>query len=77
MSSAQPPEQPPSRNDQKPEPSSSNAASTVQLTTEADSMEVTPEPPAETWSDIPEELLTAPADDIISRRRLIENEIRV
>ncbi|KAG8822028.1 26S proteasome regulatory subunit 6A [Serendipita sp. 399] len=40
-------------------------------------MDTTPDPPAETWSDLPEELLTASAEEIVSRRRLIENDIRV
>jgi 26S proteasome regulatory subunit T5 len=40
-------------------------------------MDVTPDPPAETWSDLPEELLTASAEEIVTRRRLIENDIRV
>jgi 26S proteasome regulatory subunit T5 len=40
-------------------------------------MDTTSDPPAETWSDLPEELLTATAEEITSRRRLIENDIRV
>jgi len=42
-----------------------------------DAMEVTPEPPAETWGDLPPELLSASAEEINSRMRLIDNEIRV
>lgn len=77
MSSAQPPEQPPSRDDEKAPLLSSDAPSSTAQPAEGDKMDTTPDPPAETWSDLPEELLTASADEIISRRRLIENDIRV
>jgi 26S proteasome regulatory subunit T5 len=80
MASSQPPEQPPSRNDEKPAPSTSNASntnSTQPVEGGGDKMDVTPDPPAETWSDLPEELLTASAEEIVTRRRLIENDIRV
>jgi 26S proteasome regulatory subunit T5 len=50
---------------------------TTQTPSDAEKMDVTPDPPAETWSDLPEDLLTASAEEIVSRRRLIENEIRV
>jgi 26S proteasome regulatory subunit T5 len=42
-----------------------------------DAMEVMQEPPAETWGDLPPELLSASAEEINSRMRLIDNEIRV
>ena len=72
MSSAPPPSDPPSN--EKPLISvddQENARSTP------DAMEVTPEPPAETWEDLPPELLSASAEEINSRMRLIDNEIRV
>lgn len=75
--SSQPPPGHPGPSDNKPS-SSTDATSSTQPAADADKMEVTPaEPPAETWSDLPEELLTASADEIVSRRRLIENDIRV
>lgn len=80
MSSAQPPEQPPSGDPSKPGPSKSDPPSYTndsQQPADADKMDATPDPPAETWSDLPEELLTASAEEIVSRRRLIENDIRV
>jgi 26S proteasome regulatory subunit T5 len=80
MSSAEPPAQPPSGDPSKPGPSKSDQPSNTndaQSPADADKMDATPEPPAETWSDLPEELLTAAADEIVSRRRLIENDIRV
>jgi 26S proteasome regulatory subunit T5 len=72
MSSAPPPVEPPSS--EKPLISvdvQENARSN------SDAMEVTPEPPAETWGDLPPELLSASAEEINSRMRLIDNEIRV
>jgi len=77
MSSSQPPEQPPSHEDNKAASSSADASMSAAPPAEAEKMDITPDPPAETWSDLPEELLTASADEIISRRRLIENDIRV
>ena len=72
MSSAPPPSEPPSN--EKP-----LISVDVQETTRSnpDAMEVTPEPPAETWEDLPPELLSASAEEISSRMRLIDNEIRV
>jgi len=72
MSSAPPPDQPPSN--EKPL-ISVDAQENVR--SNPDAMEVTPEPPAETWGDLPPELLSASAEEINSRMRLIDNEIRV
>jgi 26S proteasome regulatory subunit T5 len=72
MSSAPPHDEPPSN--EKPLISvdiEENARSNP------DAMEVTQEPPAETWEDLPPELLSASAEEINSRMRLIDNEIRV
>jgi hypothetical protein len=78
MSSSQPPEQPPAREDAKPSTSTSDVVmESAQPPADAEKMDVTPDPPAETWSDLPQELLTASAEEIVSRRRLIENDIRV
>ncbi|KAG8812526.1 26S proteasome regulatory subunit 6A, partial [Serendipita sp. 400] len=75
MTSTQPPNPPPIRDEEKVSASTSEASTTQQA--EADKMDITPDPPAETWSDLPEELLTASPEEIVSRRRLIENDIRV
>ena len=40
-------------------------------------MDVTPDTPEETWSDLPEEILTLSTDEILTRTRLIENDIKV
>lgn len=74
MSSAPPPDQPPSNENEKPLVSV-DAEENERAT--PDAMEVTQEPPAETWSDLPPELLSASAEEINSRKRLIDNEIRV
>lgn len=72
MSSAPPPDQPPS-NDKPLIPVDAQDSGR----SNSDAMEVTPEPPAETWGDLPPELLSASAEEINSRMRLIDNEIRV
>jgi len=33
--------------------------------------------PEETWDDIPEEILNLPTDEIITRTRLIDNDLKV
>ena len=41
-------------------------------------MDETPDvPPEETWDDLPEEILTLSTDEILTRTRLIENDIKV
>lgn len=35
------------------------------------------QPPEETWEDIPDDVKNAPADEIVTRARLIDNDIRV
>ena len=75
MSSTQPPNPPPqdnSNNEKKPE--ESQAA----VSTEETAMDTTPDkPPEETWSDIPEEILNLTTDEIMTRTRLIDNDLRV
>lgn len=75
MSSAPPPNPPPS-NPEKPadgeeSPSAPNPA------TEGE-MDTTPDQPAEeTWEDIPEDIKSLGTDEILTRIRLIENDIKV
>jgi 26S proteasome regulatory subunit T5 len=77
MSSAQPPN-PPADNDngKKPEsslpPASTPAAGDAAMDTTADVP-----PPEETWDDIPEEILSLSTDEILTRIRLIDNDIKV
>jgi len=41
-------------------------------------MDETPDAPAEeTWDDIPEDILTLSTDEILTRTRLIDNDIKV
>ena len=41
-------------------------------------MDTTPDqPPEETWEDIPEEIRSLSTDEILTRTRLIDNDLRV
>lgn len=41
-------------------------------------MDTTPDhPPEETWADIPEEIMSLSTDDILTRIRLIDNDLKV
>lgn len=72
-SSAEPPPQPPTESKQ---PGSSSEAAPG--TSQADAtMDTTPDQPAEeTWDDIPEDVLNSSTDDILTRARLIDNDIK-
>lgn len=74
MSSTDPPSQPLAEPKQ-PTDSSEAAPSTSQP--EA-TMDTTPDQPVEeTWDDIPDDVLNSTTDDILTRVRLIDNEIKV
>jgi 26S proteasome regulatory subunit T5 len=73
MSSAQPPTDPPAGREKDPESRSSERAPP-----DSAAMDTTPDrPPEETWADIPEEVLSLTTDEILTRIRLIENDIKV
>ena len=76
MSSTEPPRPPPSdNNEKKPEVP---ASSTGQNAPQESSMDTTPDqPPEETWADIPEEIMSLSTDDILTRIRLIDNDLKV
>jgi 26S proteasome regulatory subunit T5 len=40
-------------------------------------MDTTPDQPEETWDDIPEEIMELDTEDVLTRIRLIENDIKV
>lgn len=41
-------------------------------------MDTTPDvPPVETWDDIPEDVIALSTDEVLTRIRLIENDIKV
>jgi 26S proteasome regulatory subunit T5 len=76
MSSAAPPPNPPSGNPEKQsdssqEPTTSNAQQDT-------AMDTTPDQPAEeTWDDIPADIMSLNTDEILTRIRLIDNDIKV
>ena len=81
MSSAQPPNQPP--NDppagEKPEEQQPLLGQTQPEArpTEDAAMDTAPDqPPEETWDDIPEDIIALPTEDIQTRTRLIDNDIK-
>ncbi|KAH9033311.1 26S proteasome subunit P45 [Lactarius hengduanensis] len=70
-----PPGEHPNNNDQRNKPDT-ELAETTQL--EAAEMDTTPDQPVEeTWDDIPEEIMELETEDILTRIRLIENDIKV
>ncbi|KAF9485921.1 26S proteasome subunit P45 [Pholiota conissans] len=75
MSSAPPPSNPPPNPEKKPDTPQAQDASAP---TEASAMDVTPDvPPEDTFDDIPEDILNLSADEILTRARLIENDLKV
>ena len=85
MSSVQPPNPPPednnsnANNEEKPEAQASSSAAPENTNggPEGD-MDTTPDqPPEETWEDIPEEIRSLSTDEIVTRTRLIDNDLRV
>jgi 26S proteasome regulatory subunit T5 len=75
MSSQEPPRQPESTADNKDVPQASGGS---QPTTAAHAMDTTSDlPPQETWEDIPTDVMAAGTDEIMTRTRLIDNDIKV
>jgi 26S proteasome regulatory subunit T5 len=76
---ALPPAEHPNNNGQgseAPKPPDSEDSTSVQ--TEVAEMDTTPDqPPEETWDDIPEEIMELDTEDILTRIRLIDNDIKV
>jgi hypothetical protein len=82
MSSAQPPNQPPNNPSagEKPDEQQPLLGQTPPeaIPTEDAAMDTAPDqPPGETWDDIPEEIMALPTEDIQTRTRLIDNDIKV
>ncbi|GJJ15540.1 26S proteasome regulatory subunit 6A [Clathrus columnatus] len=74
MSSTEPPPQPPTDPKQSIESESGPATNSQ---TEA-TMDTTPDQPVEeTWDDIPDDVLNSSTDDILTRTRLIDNDLKV
>jgi hypothetical protein len=75
MSSAEPPIPPP--NEPEKQPDQPEAQSTSPEANADAAMDTTPDPPAEeTWDDIPVEVMALSTDEILTRIRLIENDIK-
>ncbi|RXW21603.1 hypothetical protein EST38_g4236 [Candolleomyces aberdarensis] len=75
MSSAPPPNENPSGSEKKPEQSAPSSSSNPQ---DSSAMDTTPDlQPEETWDDIPEDILALSSDDIVTRTRLIDNDLKV
>lgn len=75
MSSAPsgPPSDPPANPEKQPETTPPAPA-----TQDAAAMDVTPDqPPEENWDDIPPEIMSLGTDEMLTRIRLIENDIKV
>jgi len=82
MSSAQPPNQPPNNppTGEKPDEQQSLLGQTPPEARPAEdaAMDTAPDqPPEETWDDIPEEIVALTTEDIQTRTRLIDNDIKV
>ncbi|KZT18433.1 26S proteasome subunit P45 [Neolentinus lepideus HHB14362 ss-1] len=77
MSSTQPPVPPPSGNNNEKRPES-QVPSSSELPSQDAQMDTTPDAPAEEdWSDIPEDVMALSTDEILTRIRLIENDVKV
>lgn len=74
--SAIPPPNPPPANQEKAADGAASSA-TPSPGTEGE-MDTTPDAPTEeTWDDIPEDVISLSTDEILTRIRLIENDIKV
>ncbi|RDB18049.1 26S protease regulatory subunit 6A [Hypsizygus marmoreus] len=75
MSSLPPPSNPPPNPEKKPEDAHSAPPAAPADST---AMDTTSDAPAEeTWADIPEDIMSLSTDEILTRIRLIENDIKV
>ncbi|KAI0260248.1 P-loop containing nucleoside triphosphate hydrolase protein [Gloeopeniophorella convolvens] len=77
--SAVPPGDHPSNNASRGDPEKqASVPSAPAAQTEASEMDTTPDQPAEeSWEDIPEDIIELDTDDILTRVRLIDNDIKV
>ncbi|KAN0129543.1 26S proteasome regulatory complex, ATPase [Lactarius tabidus] len=73
-----PPGEHPNNNEQRSNPNKQEAELPETTQQEAAEMDTTPDQPVEeTWEDIPEEIMELETEDILTRIRLIENDIKV
>ena len=77
MSSLPPAEQP-NNNGQPSDASRSESDDSSSAQAEVAEMDTTPDqPPEETWDDIPDEIMELGTEDVLTRIRLIDNDIKV
>ena len=73
-----PPGEQPNNNEQRSDPNKEEAELPEPTQQEAAEMDTTPDQPVEeTWEDIPEDIMELETEDILTRIRLIENDIKV
>jgi len=73
MSALPPPSEPPSNPEKQPDIGTPSEGAPQDVT-----MDTTPDQPAEeTWADIPEDVMSSSTEDILTRIRLIDNDIKV
>lgn len=73
-----PPGENPNNNEQTSNPNKQETELPEPTQQEAAEMDTTPDQPVEeTWEDIPEEIMELETEDILTRIRLIENDIKV
>ena len=76
--SALPPAEHPNNNGQPSDASKSDSVDPTSTQSEVAEMDTTSDqPPEETWEDIPEEIMELETDDVLTRIRLIDNDIKV
>ncbi|KAF8476694.1 26S proteasome subunit P45 [Russula ochroleuca] len=76
--SALPPAEHPNNSGQTSDANKSDSANPTSTPPEVAEMDTTPDqPPEETWDDIPEEIMDLDTEDILTRIRLIDNDIKV
>lgn len=75
---ALPPTEQPNNNGQGSDADKSRSADSTSPQLEVTEMDTTPDqPPEETWDDIPEEIMELDTEDVLTRIRLIDNDIKV
>jgi 26S proteasome regulatory subunit T5 len=76
--SALPPAEHPNNNGQPNDANKSESDDSSSAQAEVAEMDTTPDqPPEETWEDIPEEIMELDTEDVLTRIRLIDNDIKV
>jgi 26S proteasome regulatory subunit T5 len=76
--SALPPAEHPNNNGQPNDANGSESDDSSSAQAEVAEMDTTPDqPPAETWDDIPDEIMELDTEDVLTRIRLIDNDIKV